>query len=88
MCHANAVLYDVAERGFIREGYFADLTIVNMEAPYTVSPNNILYKCGWSPLTGMTLPATIETTFVNGHPVLLEGEWNELNAGHRLLFNR
>lgn len=88
MCHANAVLYDVAERGFIREGYYADLAIVNMDAPYTVSPNNILYKCGWSPLTGVTLPATIETTFVNGHPVLLEGEWNELNAGHRLLFNR
>ena len=73
MCHAPATLFGVKERGFIREGYFADLVLVNPNAPYTVSTNNILYKCGWSPLQGETLSSTIETTILNGKIVFNNG---------------
>ena len=95
MCHANAAIYNVAERGFIREGYFADLVIVDFSVPTTVSKENILYKCGWSPLEGFTFPATIEKTFVNGTMVYAcpaEGGrneiWDESIKGMRLRFDR
>jgi dihydroorotase len=88
MCHANASIYQVKERGFIREGYFADLVVVDMNKPMTVSKENILYKCGWSPLEGFTFSSTIEKTFVNGTMVYGNGEWDESIKGKRLLFNR
>ena len=88
MSHSNALLYNIAERGFIREGYFADLTVVNMQKPVTVSKENILYKCGWSPLEGFTFPATIEKTFVNGTMVYGNGIWDESVKGKRILFDR
>jgi dihydroorotase len=69
MSHAPAKCFQIKERGFIREGYFADLVLINNNHPYTISKQNILYKCGWSPLEGFISPATIEKTFVNGHPV-------------------
>ncbi len=88
MCHNIATIYQIAARGFIREGYYADLVVVDMNRPVTVSKENILYKCGWSPLEGFTFPATIEKTFVNGQMVYGNNSWNESVKGQRLLFDR
>jgi dihydroorotase len=88
MSHAVATCYQVADRGFIREGYWADLVMVNMNIPATVTKENILFKCGWSPLEHFTFPATITNTFVNGNMVYGNGQWNESHKGARLLFNR
>lgn len=86
MSHAVADCFHIKERGYIREGYFADLVVVNLQAPYTVSKENILYKCGWSPLEGFTFPASIEKTFVNGQMVYGNGVWDESMKGERLTF--
>ncbi len=88
MSHAVAQCYQIANRGYIREGYKADLVIVNMNATTTATKENILYKCGWSPLEQFTFPAAITHTFVNGNLVYGNGQWNESNKGERLLFNR
>jgi dihydroorotase len=88
MSHAVADCFQIADRGYIREGYYADLVLVDMQQPTTISKENILYKCGWSPLEGTTLPATITHTFVNGHLVYGNGQWDESNEGMRLQFNR
>ncbi|NML20621.1 dihydroorotase [Pseudoflavitalea sp. G-6-1-2] len=88
MSHAVAKCYQIADRGFIREGYHADLVLVDMNQSTLISKANILYKCGWSPLEGFTAPATITHTFVNGHLVYGNGEWNESQKGQRLLFAR
>jgi dihydroorotase len=88
MSHAVADCFEIAERGFIREGYFADLAIVDMNQPTTVSKENILYKCGWSPLEGRGLPATITHTFVNGNLVYTNGVFDESVMGQRLKFDR
>ena len=88
MSHAPAKCFQIRERGFIREGYFADLVLVDMKQPYTVSKENILYKCGWSPLEGFSFPATIAMTFVNGYPVYENGKVDASYRGMRLQFNR
>ena len=88
MSHAVATCFQIADRGYIREGYWADLVMVNMSKPYTAQPNNVLYKCGWSPLEGFTFPATIEKTFVNGNLVYENGAVHESGIGMRLKFNR
>src|SRR3954453_8189405 len=88
MSHAVATCFNIRERGFIREGYFADLVLVNRSQPFTIETENILYKCGWSPLQGMIIPATITHTFVNGNLVYEEGSFNESNTGMRLQFTR
>lgn len=88
MSHAVAQCFQIKERGFIREGYFADLVLVDMHQSNTIQKDNILYKCGWSPLEGMTLPATINYTFVNGHPVYGKGVFDESKRGMRLSFER
>ena len=87
MSHAVATCFQIKERGFIREGYHADLVLVK-EQPYTVSKENILYHCGWSPLEGTTFPYQVRSTFVNGHPVYHEGVFNESQKGQRLQFTR
>ena len=87
MSHAVATCFQIKERGFIREGYFADLVLVK-EAPYQVSKENILYKCAWSPLEGTIFPYQIHSTFVNGELVYHQGEFNESNKGMRLSFTR
>ena len=86
--HAVADCFQIEERGYIREGYWADLAIVDLNKPTTVSKDNILYQCGWSPLEGHTLSASIEHTFVSGHLAFSKGKFNEAIKGKRLLFNR
>lgn len=88
MSHAVADCFQVKERGYIREGYYADLVIADLNCPQTVKKDNILYKCGWSPLEGFSFPASITHTFVNGHLVYGNGQWDESNKGQRLLFER
>ncbi len=88
MSHSVAECFQIKDRGYIREGYFADLVMVDMNQPNTISKENILYKCGWSPLEGFTVPATIDYTFVNGHPVYGKGQFDESQWGERLSFNR
>src|SRR6187455_1567894 len=88
MSHALADCFQIKDRGYIREGYHADLVLIEMKQQTKVSKENILYKCGWSPLEGFEFPATISHTFVNGHLVYGNGIWNESNKGLRLSFNR
>jgi dihydroorotase len=87
MSHAVAECFQVADRGYIREGYFADLVIVDLGKRTTISKQNILYKCGWSPLEGDSFPS-VTHTFVNGNLVYNEGAWDESSRGKRLKFNR
>jgi len=88
MSHAVADCFQVAERGYIREGYYADLVIVNPDRPTTVTKENIFYKCGWSPLEGFVFPSAITHTFINGHLVYGNGMWDESQKGERLAFER
>lgn len=88
MSHAVATCFQIKERGFIREGYFADLALVDMNAPWGVNKQNIYYKCGWSPFEGFEFPATIAATFVNGNLVYGKNGFNESNRGMRLKFDR
>ena len=88
MCHNPALLFNINRRGFIREGYKADLCLVNPEKPWTVSKSNILYKCGWSPLEGNTFRSEVIMTIVNGTVVYNNGFFNEDYRGERLLFDR
>lgn len=88
MSHAVATCFEIKDRGFIREGYYADLVLVNMNRPWTISKENIYYKCGWSPLEGFTMPATVTNTFVSGHMVYGNGVFDESKQGMRLRFNR
>jgi dihydroorotase len=81
MCHNPATLYSIEKRGFIREGYFADLTIVDLNANWTVDKNNILSKCGWSPLEGTTFQTKVTHTFVNGNLVYENGNFDETKRG-------
>jgi len=88
MCHAPARCFQIADRGFIREGYYADLVMADMNNTTIATKENILYKCGWSPLEGFQFPATIEKTFVNGYPVYENGKVDASYRGMRLKFNR
>jgi dihydroorotase len=84
MCHNPAILYRIENRGFIREGYFADLAIADLDSSWTVDASNILYKCGWSPLDGTTFHAKITHTFVNGAMVYANGIFDEKVKGQAL----
>jgi dihydroorotase len=86
MCHAPATLYRVENRGFIREGYFADLVLVNPQNEWTVTKDNLLYKCGWSPLEGESFRTKVEKTFVNGVLAYDNGVINENCRGRELSF--
>lgn len=86
--HNPAILFDINKRGFIREGYFADLVLVDLAKPWTVNKQNILYKCGWSPLEGTTFTSRITHTFVNGNLIYKEGGFNDKIKGQRLEFDR
>jgi len=88
MSHSPAILFQLSNRGFIREGYFADLVLVDLNKPWTVSKENILAKCGWSPLDRQTFQSTIEKTWVSGHLAYDNGKILEGQPGQRLLFAR
>lgn len=88
MCHAPAVCFQVKERGFIREGCYADLVVVDLDKPWVVSKENILYHCGWSPFEGETFRSSVIMTFVNGNLVYNDGVFNEESRGMRLDFER
>ncbi len=88
MSHAPAICFKIKERGFIREGYFADLVVTDLNKTNTVTADNILYKCGWSPLQDFKFPASVCNTFVNGHMVYGNGLVNESVMGQRMIFNR
>lgn len=88
MSHAVADCFQISERGYIREGYFADLVMVDLERPFTVNNENILYKCGWSPLENFHFPASVSYTMVNGKMVYENSRINESHKGQRLSFNR
>jgi len=87
MAHAPAICFKIEKRGFIREGYFADLVIVDSTKKLTVTKENVLYKCGWSPFEGFTFNHTIDTTFVNGEIVYTENKVIEGNTGKRMTFH-
>lgn len=88
MCHNPARMFQIDRRGFISDGYFADLVLVDMDAPWTVEKDNVLYKCGWSPMEGINFGSKVRMTMVNGHIVFREGKFDEAVKGDRLLFNR
>ncbi|MEZ5049137.1 MAG: dihydroorotase [Saprospiraceae bacterium] len=86
MCHAPAQCFKIQDRGYIREGYWADMVLWNPEKLYTVGKSNIRYKCHWSPLEGMTFQGEVSSTFVNGVLVYNEGELRPIPVGKRLQF--
>ncbi len=88
MCHAPAQCFDIAERGYIREGYFADLVLVDLDKPWKVSKENILAKCGWSPFDKHTFKSTVTHTFVSGHLAYHDGTIDDSILGQRLSFDR
>jgi dihydroorotase len=86
--HSLAICFQIKDRGYIREGYYADLTLVDLNASYTVNKDNILYKCGWSPFDGQTFNSQITHTFVSGHLAYENGVFNENTLGQRISFDR
>ncbi|HTE33627.1 MAG TPA: dihydroorotase [Chryseolinea sp.] len=88
MCHNPATLFQINRRGYLREGYYADLALVDLINPWTVGKENVLYRCGWSPFEGTTFKSRVTHTFVSGHSAYQEGLFNESKKGHRLLFDR
>lgn len=88
MSHAVARCFQIKDRGFVREGYFADLVLVDLKGGYTVTKENILYKCGWSPFEGHTFPASVTHTLVSGNIVYEKGQVSDLVTGQRLSFDR
>ncbi len=88
MCHKPAECFDVKERGYLREGYMADLAIFNPSRTWTVKKENILYKCGWSPLENYEFTGQVLQTFVNGNLIYDDGQFNEEKMGQRLEFER
>lgn len=88
MCHNPALLFSVKDRGFIREGYKADICIVNPDSKWTVAKDNILYKCGWSPFEGTSFTTRVEKTIINGEMAYDNGRINDSTRGELLIFNR
>ncbi len=88
MCHNPAILFDIEKRGFIREGYKADLVLVDLNAPWAVQPGNTLYKCGWSPFDGTTFKSRVTHTFVNGNLVYNNFNFTPFSKAERLTFER
>lgn len=88
MCHNPAILFQVERRGYVKEGYFADLVLVDLNNPWTVTKENILYKCKWSPFEGTTFKSRITHTFLNGNLVYQNSKFTAVKSAERLTFNR
>ena len=88
MCHAPAECFQIDRRGYLDEGNWADIAIVDINKRWKVSSKNILYKCGWSPLEGKILRGSVEATIVSGHLAYQNGQLFDGRVGERLLFNR
>ncbi len=88
MCHNPAIIFQVEKRGFVREGYFADLVLVDLNQSWKVEKNNILYHCGWSPFEGTTFLSSVKSTMINGQWVYQNGELTGIKSGQRLTFDR
>ena len=88
MCHNPSILFQIKDRGFVKEGHFADLVLVDLDKSWKVTKENILYKCGWSPFEGEIFSSEVTHTFVNGHLVYEYGCFDESKKGQRLKFNR
>ena len=88
MCHNPAILFEIDKRGYVKEGFYADLVLVDLDKSWTVTKENTLYKCGWSPFEGSKLEATITHTFVNGSLAYEEGKFAAALPGKRIEFNR
>ena len=88
MCHNPAILFQIEKRGFVKEGYYADLILVDPNDPWTVNKNNILYKCGWSPFEGITFNSKITHTFLNGSLIYHNNKFSKDKAAMQLTFNR
>ena len=88
MCHNPAILFEIEKRGFIREGYKADLVLVDLDADWTISKENVLYQCDWSPLEGENFHSEVTHTFVNGNLAFENGKTAEQKHGERLLYDR
>ena len=88
MCHNPAILYQIDRRGFIREGYHADLIIVDPHSEHQIAPEELFYKCAWTPYLGQSVHTRITHTFVNGNLVFENGEIHDECRGERLVFNR
>jgi dihydroorotase len=86
--HAPARLFEIKERGFLREGYWADLVLVDLKRPTVVDDQPVRYRCGWTPFAGRTFRSSIAAVFVNGHPAFLDGKIDPATAGRRLEFDR
>jgi dihydroorotase len=86
--HNVADMFQIDRRGYVREGYYADLVLVDLNAPYTVQKDGLLYKCGWSPFEGVTFQSRVISTFVNGDRVYHDGKLDIQRSGMRLHFNR
>lgn len=88
MCHNPAILFQIEKRGYVREGFYADLAIVDINSPWQVTKENIAYKCGWSPFENQTFKASVTHTFINGHLGYKNGVFSEERNAKRLTFNR
>ena len=88
MCHNPAILFQISKRGYLREGYYADLVVVDLNSPWEVTKENIAYNCGWSPFEGNTFASKITHTFINGHLGYENGNFSKKRNAKRLTFDR
>ena len=88
MCHNPAILFDIEKRGYVKEGFYADLVEVDLNAQWEVKKANIFYKCGWSPFEGVTFDSAVKRTFINGHLAYENGVFSKEKHAKRLTFNR
>jgi dihydroorotase len=88
MCHNPAKLFDIEKRGYVKEGFYADLVEVDLNSKWEVKKANIFYKCGWSPFEGVTFDSAVKRTFINGHLAYENGAFSKEKQAKRLTFNR